>query len=132
MQSHCNPAPEFVGDQPAPSLDALRRLVQLQMGWDSANRERCERAAQIILFRRIYAEPDGSNMVESETHPGRYYRVTIMGCECPDQQIRQTRACKHILAVRFSRQLGIKPLVDHEVTRKDMADEYVRLFGREA
>lgn len=49
---------------------------------------------QIVTIRK---DPEHW-LVESETFDGKFYKVGLDGCECPDNQLRG-ETCKHILAL---------------------------------
>jgi hypothetical protein len=60
---------------------------------------RMERAAMLVVLRRVEKNDDGSWRVESERERGHFYRVTPDGCECPDVPRAPGGYCKHRLAV---------------------------------
>jgi hypothetical protein len=60
---------------------------------------RMERAAMLLVLRRVEKEGDGTWRVESDRERGCSYRVTADGCECPDVQRAPRGYCEHRLAV---------------------------------
>lgn len=57
--------------------------------------------AQVMAHSRqiVIIDKDPKHwLVESEAIDGKFYKVGLNGCECPDNQIRG-ETCKHILAL---------------------------------
>jgi DNA repair protein RadC len=81
---------------------------------------RLERAALIALFRRIDHQEDGTYLVESDLHPGQFYRVNGT-CECPDHARAPENWCKHRIAIAL-----LQASRDRE-TRKRIAGNRVAL-----
>ena len=106
-------------------VDAVRRLASLRRAvWQHAVGEaarliqartpgldgRVERAAEIVLAGDV--QPNGTaTLVRSQEDPDRWYQVAGDGCQCPDYVHRQAGRgvpCKHIIAVRIVRLVGLE------------------------
>ena len=67
---------------------------------------RMERAAMLVVLRRVEPEPDGTWLVESERERGLFYTVRSdpdAPCTCPDVARAPQGRCKHVLAVALLR-----------------------------
>jgi hypothetical protein len=81
------------------NVDTIRDRVAKGQALHPELAGRMERAAMLLVLRRVEKEDDGTWRVESEREPGHFYRVTPEGCECPDVQRAPRGYCKHRLAV---------------------------------
>jgi hypothetical protein len=83
------------------SADSIRRLVEKGKATRPELATRLEKAAMIVLFRTVEVTDGGRHeyRVESDTTPGRFYRVNGT-CDCQDYSHRAPSGfCKHRLAV---------------------------------
>jgi hypothetical protein len=112
-----------------PTVATLRAIVERTVRWSPELKARAEHAALIVLFRPITHSADGSYTVPSECDDAKSYQITASGCSCPDSTKRGVATCKHQLAVRFARQLGIAFAEAPAAVQAFGADEYTRLYG---
>jgi SWIM zinc finger len=88
------------------SLADLRELVAVATRRHPEERARIERAAAIVLLRRVIPDPKyvDSVLVESESQPDTYHSVgpNTGTCSCRDFQHRGLR-CKHLWSLRLLR-----------------------------
>jgi hypothetical protein len=85
---------------------------------------RMEKAAMLLVLRRVEPEDKGVWLVESEREAGRMYRVTPDGCECPDIARAPHGLCKHHLAV-----LLLHACARHEDKRRFAADKTLLAYA---
>jgi hypothetical protein len=81
------------------TADTIRELVRRGAARNPLLRSRLERAAFIVLMRRIEDRPEGGHTVESDSEVGKAYIVHAGACECPDYWRAPEGYCKHRLAV---------------------------------
>jgi hypothetical protein len=85
------------------SIQELRQVVEIAVARHPDSRSRIEKAATIVLLRRIIPDPTFLLCfeVESESEPGRFYSVDagVGVCSCPDHQKRGA-VCGHQWAIR--------------------------------
>jgi hypothetical protein len=86
------------------SVAELRAVVGIAVERYPDSRSRIEKAATIVLLRRITPDPTFLCCfeVESESEPGRFYSVDagVGVCSCPDHQKRGA-VCGHLWAVKL-------------------------------
>jgi hypothetical protein len=85
---------------------------------------RMEKAAMLLLLRRVEPETEGVWRVEPEREPDRFYRVTADGCECPDIARAPRGYCKHRIAV-----LLLHACREHEQKRRLAADKTLLAYA---
>lgn len=75
-------------------------MQEQKQGQIQTYRTRFDKAQVIAHSRQIMtiAKDPKHWLIESETFDGKFYKVGLDGCECPDNQIRG-ETCKHILAL---------------------------------
>ena len=112
------------------SPDTIRELIERGSRRSPALTKRLERAAFLLLMRRIEAHPEGGWTVESETEVGKVYRVTDDACECPDFQWAPHGYCKHRLAVMMQAAgEALEAKRRREQTRERISDERVSVHS---
>jgi hypothetical protein len=114
-----------------PTIGTIRTLVERAKRREPALASRLERAAFVVLLRRVDERPEGGHTVESDSEPGTAYIVDAGVCECPDYWRAPEHYCKHRLAV-----LLLAAAADHErerrqkLRRRNLSDERVAVgFG---
>jgi hypothetical protein len=85
---------------------------------------RMEKAAMLLILRRVEPETEGIWRVESEREPDRFYRVMPDGCECPDIARAPRGYCKHRIAV-----LLLLACREHEQQRKVATDKALLAYA---
>jgi hypothetical protein len=83
-------------------IGTLRTLVDRGRERRPELASRIERAAFIVLMRRIEPVEGGNWLVESDSEPGKVYAVTSDACDCQDYYRAPKGYCKHRIAVAIS------------------------------
>lgn len=106
-------------------VSTIQRLVEQGKQRRPELASRIEKAALIALFRRVEPHEDGAYLVESDTTPGKFYRVNG-ACECPDYAKAPDSWCKHRIA------LGLLHKCARKEQERRFADDRVAIALAEA